>query len=173
MGRGCELPAEAGRTGSWEGGARLADWYGVGGHRQTLGGGSGPVSEERQCPLLSVPLSVSPLRTWLLSGELREGGGKLTGFALCWWRMWPTPSQQSRLAEQQRKLAFEQKCHQAQNGTVAPSSMGAEVGAPPPPARVGASLLSAFVAGVEVKALFLPCLQPAVPAPSRKMNRGR
>lgn len=75
LGRGCELPAEAGRTGSWEGGARLADWYGVGGHRQTLGGGSGPVSEERQCPLLSVPLSVSPLRTWLLSGELREGGG--------------------------------------------------------------------------------------------------
>lgn len=132
MGSGCELPAEAGRTGSWEGGARLADWYGVGGHRQTLGGGVGPclrgaAVSPSQCPPLGVP-SENLVVVWGVAG----GGGKLTGFALCWWRMWPTPSQQSRLAEQQRKLAFEQKCHQAQNGTVAPSSMGAEVGAPPP-----------------------------------------
>ena len=70
--------------------------------RQRLG--SGPGAHERRCPLLGVP-----------SEPLIVVGGKLTGFALCWQRMWPTPSQQSRLDEQQRKLwLLKQKCHQGQ-----------------------------------------------------------
>lgn len=108
------------RTGTgWGGTGRR--WGGVGPCLR------GAAVSPSQCPPLGVP-SENLVVVWGVAG----GGGKLTGFALCWWRMWPTPSQQSRLAEQQRKLAFEQKCHQAQNGTVAPSSMGAEVGAPPP-----------------------------------------
>lgn len=52
---------------------------------------SGPAAERRRRRLLAVPAESSTVV-----------GGKWMGFALCRQRMWPTPSQQARLAEQQK-----------------------------------------------------------------------